>query len=76
MTTIDFTIQTSTERISGNAILVDTLYEGKEKATAFFAEFSDKEFKSNKLGKFESYTIYENYTDSGSEDYFFFAVLN
>lgn len=69
-----FSIQTKTERLTGQAIVVDTYSEGKEKALDFFNGFIEGDFETNKIGSFDGYSIYENYIDSGSIDYFFFAI--
>lgn len=73
MKTINFTIQGQHESQSGEAIVVSSYSEGVELTTSMSPDFSNG-FKTNLIGGFEGFKVYENYSDSGSNDYFYFAI--
>lgn len=76
MDQITFSIQNRHTLSTGIADVVDSISEGKVSAAMYFTEF----VKSEATGYYscfgKSYTIYANYLDSGSEDYYYFAILN
>lgn len=75
METINFKIQGRHESQSGEATIVEDYNEG----TIYVMNnvpWDWDEIQTNKIGDFEGYSIYENYVDSGSDDYSYFAVKN
>ncbi len=59
----------------GWAKVVDSYKDGEIKAIEQFKEWEiEGEVKVNKIGTYNLYDIYECYVDSGSEDYFYFAI--
>lgn len=77
MKTINFSITTGTESHISSAVIVDNYNEGLNQAETFFQEnFEEINFKTNEIGNFEGYSVFENYIDSGSNDYFYFALKN
>lgn len=73
MNTINFHIQGRHESHRGEAVIVDNYNEG----TIYVENNSPGEvgtLKTNKIGIVDGYEIYENYYDSGSDDYSYFAV--
>ena len=73
---LKFSIQNSHSHSSGTADIVDTYSEGLKHASSFFENYEDADFKTNLIGVFEGYTVYESYFDSGSIDYHYFAIKN
>lgn len=72
---INFKIQGRHTSHTGTAIIVDNYSEGLKLANDFFSEMEfDESMKTNKIGGQDGYAIYENYKDSGSVDYFYFAI--
>lgn len=73
MKTLEFNIEGRTETHRGTATIVDNYKGGIALANDAFSDF-EGDVICNRIGKYEGYTIYESYTDSGSDDYFYFAV--
>jgi hypothetical protein len=73
MKTINFKIQGQHESHSGEAVIADNYNEG-----TIYVENNMPgtvgTLKTNLIGNFEGYKIYENYYDPGSDDYSYFAV--
>lgn len=72
MKTLNFKFQLKHTAPSGIAIVVSSNKEGLEHASEHFKG----DFKTEIIGAKEGYYIYENYQDSGSNDYFYFAIKN
>lgn len=78
MTTISFTVQGRHTVTTGEAVVVERVMVGVRAA----AEVLEGHFETRKIGEYKdgfrhdavTYKIYENYQDSGSEDYFYFAI--
>ena len=78
METINFQIQGRHESHSGEATIVESYRDGLRLVDETFTG----QFKTNKIGVIkdgpqhdaEKYAIYENYQDSGSNDYIYFAL--
>ena len=75
MKTIEFNITGKTETHRGNATIVANYLDGLTLANDEFSDF-EGEVKSCLIGKQAGFRIYESYVDSGSNDYFYFAVQN
>ena len=73
MKTINFKIQGRNENHSGEAVIVENYNDGTIYVLNNLPGPMDK-LKTNKIGNYDGYTIYENYYDSGSDDYSYFAV--
>lgn len=73
MKTINFKIQGNHESHHGSAVIVSDYNEGINYSQNHLDCISD-EIQSNKIGIYEGYFIYENYLDSGSDDYIYFAI--
>lgn len=76
MKTLNFKLGTKTESIIGTADIVDFITTGILNAATHF--FMNNDVTRNFIGVIEfnekSYSIYENYIDSGSDNYYYFAV--
>ena len=72
-TTINFNIHGKHEFHSGEATIVDSYNEGITIAGNNVSIFNG-ELKTNLIGGLDGYKIYENYSDSGSNDYYYFAI--
>jgi|GEM_PF-6718658 len=74
-TSINFRIAGQHENHSGSATVLSTASQVKAAAeNAFKADGDQREVKINKIGNFNGHQIFEAYTDSGSNDYYYFAV--
>lgn len=81
--TINFRIQSSNLH-TGTAVIVNSYADGvKYVEESDEIEHSDENaipeigqtgLRTREIGLFEGYKIYENYYDSGSDDYVYFAV--
>lgn len=75
MESIYFEIKQQHNFRNGEAEIVSSYSEGKKAAQTFFDDSGDeREMRTNLVGGYEGYKIYENYTDSGSVDYVYFAI--
>lgn len=54
---------------------MENYFNGAERAETELSYF-EGEVTINKIGDYEGYTIYEAYKDSGSVDYYYFAIEN
>lgn len=84
-TSINFNIKGQHEQHNGSAVIVETHLDVKPTAENAFASDNDNRPVSiRKIGSVAGpdqpgytaqYDIYESYTDSGSDDYYYFAVM-
>lgn len=73
MTTINFNFQGKHESHTGEAVIVPDYNEGTIYVLNNVPGKMD-DLKTRKIGNVDGYDIYENYYDSGSDDYSYFAV--
>ena len=71
--TLNFSIVGQHENHSGEAIIVGDKNEGTIEILNNMPGSMDN-LKTRMIGNFDGYDIYENYYDSGSNDYAYFAV--
>lgn len=69
-TTINFNVKLRHTSSSGVATIVSSYAEGLNIASEHF----DGNYKTESIGINDDFMIYENYQDSGSNDYIYFAV--
>jgi hypothetical protein len=78
MKTINFKINGNHESHSGQAVVLDFVTSGINSAAKHFGFENANLVKRNSIGRVTvedvEYSIFENYIDSGSEDYYYFAV--
>jgi len=74
-TSIQFNITGNHEKHSGIAEVFDFTTSGYVSAQFYF---NHSDVKTNSIGKFsidgKNYTLFENYIDSASDDYYYFAI--
>lgn len=71
MKTINFKFQLRHTSPSGIATVVSSYNNGFKHATEYF----NGDFKTERIGTTDNgYSIYENYQDSGSNEYIYFAI--
>lgn len=71
-TEINFSISGRHESHHGTATIVENYNEG----TIYAENNLPGDVKTRQIGSQDGYSIFENYTDSGSVDYVYFAVKN
>ncbi|MDE3249841.1 MAG: hypothetical protein KGO82_14345 [Bacteroidota bacterium] len=84
-TSFNFCIQGQNEKHSGSAIIVPTSLDVNNAAKqAFENDGDDRDVTVRAIGVCDgpdqpgykaTYTVYATYTDSGSDDYYYFAVM-
>jgi len=75
MNTLNFKIQGQHTLTTGVAAVVAMYAVGKTMAISYFEEMGDERtVKISGVGHCQDHTVYECYTDSGSDDYYYFAV--
>lgn len=85
-TSFNFSIATATETHNGSAVILDFSSDVKTKAEeAFKADGDDRAVTVRAIGQADGpdqpgykaiYDVYECYTDSASDEYYYFAVIN
>jgi hypothetical protein len=72
-TEINFRIQGRHQSHHGTAVIVDNYSEGVIDAKNNLPG-EGRTLTTEKIGGYDGFAIYENYYDSGSVDYFYFAI--
>jgi hypothetical protein len=73
METLNFKITGNHEVHTGEATILNDYNEGTIHALNNMPGSMDA-LKTRKIGSFDGYDVYENYYDSGSSDYIYFAI--
>lgn len=84
-TSFNFKIQGKHESHSGSAVIVESHLDVQQAANSAFADNGDNRAVTvreigtsvgpDQPGYIGTYEVYESYTDSGSDDYYYFAVM-